>query len=108
MTNSIVPMNGHCNLPAAFSGWNKYPQFIIYRRDWSATRGKWDKTPISPKTGYACGSTDRTAAVLAEMARSRPWLSVVRHAESCGQSAAVRSGVRAAQGVLRALDLPIK
>ena len=51
------------------------------------------------------GSTDRTAAVLAEMARSRPWLSVVRHAESCGQSAAVRSGVRAAQApIVATLD----
>ena len=68
MANSIVPMNGHCNLPAAFAGWNKYPQFIIYRRDWSAARGKWDKTPISPKTGYACGSTDRTAWVTYEEA----------------------------------------
>ena len=51
------------------------------------------------------GSTDRTAAVLAEMARSRPWLSLVRHAESCGQSAAVRSGVRAARApIVATLD----
>ncbi|WP_332699129.1 glycosyltransferase family 2 protein [Bosea sp. (in: a-proteobacteria)] len=42
------------------------------------------------------GSSDGTAAALAELATSRPWLRIVRHAQSCGQSAAVRSGVRAA------------
>ncbi|MBR3189556.1 glycosyltransferase family 2 protein [Bosea sp. (in: a-proteobacteria)] len=42
------------------------------------------------------GSSDGTAAALAELALARPWLRVVRHAQSCGQSAAVRSGVRAA------------
>lgn len=42
------------------------------------------------------GSTDQTEARLAELAASRPWLRRLRHAASCGQSAAVRSGVRAA------------
>ena len=42
------------------------------------------------------GSSDGTAAALAGLAATRPWLRVVRHAQSCGQSAAVRSGVRAA------------
>ncbi len=42
------------------------------------------------------GSSDGTAAALAALAASRPWLKLVRHAQSCGQSAAVRSGVRAA------------
>lgn len=42
------------------------------------------------------GSSDGTAAALADLATSRPWLRIVRHAQSCGQSAAVRSGVRAA------------
>ena len=42
------------------------------------------------------GSSDGTAAGLAGLAATRPWLRVVRHAQSCGQSAAVRSGVRAA------------
>ncbi|MCX8134969.1 MAG: glycosyltransferase family 2 protein [Roseococcus sp.] len=43
------------------------------------------------------GSTDATAAVLAEAARSAP-LRVLRHRLSCGQSAAVISGVKAARG----------
>lgn len=42
------------------------------------------------------GSSDGTAAALAGLAATRPWLRVVRHAQSCGQSAAVRSGVRVA------------
>jgi glycosyltransferase involved in cell wall biosynthesis len=46
------------------------------------------------------GSTDGTPAALAAAREGRPWLRVVRHEESCGQSAAVRSGVRAARGVL--------
>ena len=46
------------------------------------------------------GSTDGTSEKLrAEMAR-RGNLRQLRHAASCGQSAAVRSGVRAARGVL--------
>jgi dolichol-phosphate mannosyltransferase len=43
------------------------------------------------------GSTDGTAAVLAEARGRRPWLRALHHAESCGQSAAVRTGVRAAR-----------
>lgn len=46
------------------------------------------------------GSTDRTPAELAEARAARPWLRVVRHAASCGQSAAVRSGVLAARAPL--------
>ena len=42
------------------------------------------------------GSTDATQAELANVRATRPWLRVVRHAESCGQSAALRSGVTAA------------
>jgi glycosyltransferase involved in cell wall biosynthesis len=44
------------------------------------------------------GSGDGSADVLAELARSRPWLRHVRHARSCGQSAAVRTGLLAATG----------
>ena len=44
------------------------------------------------------GSTDATAERLAAAMRSRPNLRVLRHAVSRGQSAAVRSGVRAARG----------
>lgn len=51
------------------------------------------------------GSSDSTAAALADLALTRPWLRVVRHAQSCGQSAAVRSGVRAAKApIVATLD----
>lgn len=51
------------------------------------------------------GSSDGTAAVLADLAASRPWLRIVTHAQSCGQSAAVRSGVRQARSaVVATLD----
>jgi dolichol-phosphate mannosyltransferase len=43
------------------------------------------------------GSTDATGAELAELRKTRPHLRVMRHASSCGQSAAVRTGVRAAR-----------
>ncbi|OYZ91035.1 MAG: hypothetical protein B7X99_16335, partial [Rhizobiales bacterium 17-65-6] len=43
------------------------------------------------------GSTDGTAAELARLLASRPHLAVVGHRESCGQSAAARSGVRVAR-----------
>jgi dolichol-phosphate mannosyltransferase len=46
------------------------------------------------------GSTDRTGEVLNELAASRPWLRRLRHKSSSGQSAAVRSGVRAARAPL--------
>ncbi|GJD31043.1 Dodecaprenyl-phosphate galacturonate synthase [Methylobacterium adhaesivum] len=51
------------------------------------------------------GSTDATPNLLAEAARARPWLRVLRHARSGGQSAAVRSGVAAARApVVATLD----
>lgn len=51
------------------------------------------------------GSSDGTAAALAGLAASRPWLRIVRHAQSCGQSAAVRSGVRVARAeIVATLD----
>jgi len=46
------------------------------------------------------GSTDDTGAELKRLAAQRPWLRRLRHAQSCGQSAAVRSGVAAARGAL--------
>lgn len=46
------------------------------------------------------GSTDGTAAALAELAAAKPWLRIVTHARSCGQSAAVRSGVRHARAAI--------
>lgn len=46
------------------------------------------------------GSTDRTAQVLAALAASGPHFRYLTHAKSCGQSAAVRTGVRAARAAL--------
>lgn len=43
------------------------------------------------------GSRDATPQVLEHAQRAHPRLRVVRHAESCGQSAALRSGVAAAR-----------
>jgi len=43
------------------------------------------------------GSTDDTAAKLAEMAAEQPRLSVYRHETACGQSAAVATGVKKAR-----------
>jgi glycosyltransferase involved in cell wall biosynthesis len=43
------------------------------------------------------GSSDGTAEAIAEARRRHPWLREVRHERSCGQSAAVLSGVRAAR-----------
>ena len=46
------------------------------------------------------GSTDATGERLAAVMESRPNLRQIRHATSGGQSAAVRSGVRAARGAI--------
>jgi glycosyltransferase involved in cell wall biosynthesis len=46
------------------------------------------------------GSTDATAAELSAQMAERPWLRQIRHAVSCGQSAAVRTGVLAARAAL--------
>lgn len=51
------------------------------------------------------GSTDGTEAELRRLAAARPWLRQIRHARSGGQSASVRSGVRAARApVIATLD----
>lgn len=44
------------------------------------------------------GSTDATLQRLAEIKQTCPQLRVIRHEKSCGQSTAVRSGVKAAKG----------
>ena len=44
------------------------------------------------------GSTDATAAEIRRSQASVPQLRLLRHAQSCGQSAAIRSAVRAARG----------
>jgi glycosyltransferase involved in cell wall biosynthesis len=46
------------------------------------------------------GSTDTTPERLTEEMKRRPHLRVLRHEKSSGQSAAVRSGVRAARGAI--------
>jgi glycosyltransferase involved in cell wall biosynthesis len=46
------------------------------------------------------GSTDATEAALKALKAERPWLRQIKHAVSCGQSAAVRSGVVAARAPL--------
>ena len=51
------------------------------------------------------GSTDRTEAELMELMASRPWLRQIKHEISCGQSAAVHTGVRHARAsVVATLD----
>lgn len=44
------------------------------------------------------GSSDATAAEIARLRQTVPALRLVRHAASCGQSAAIRTGVKAARG----------
>ncbi|HEX5317576.1 MAG TPA: glycosyltransferase family 2 protein [Stellaceae bacterium] len=44
------------------------------------------------------GSTDATAAEIRALQQAHPRLRLIRHAASCGQSAAVRTGIRAARG----------
>lgn len=46
------------------------------------------------------GSTDATPAALQTARQGRPWLRVLRHGRSGGQSAAVRSGVAASTGAI--------
>ena len=51
------------------------------------------------------GSSDGTEAVLKKLGATRPWLRQIKHAQSCGQSAAIRSGVRAARApIVATLD----
>ncbi len=65
---------------------------------------------LSPVTTFEIvyvndGSTDGTSDELQRLKLVHPWLRQIVHQESCGQSAAVRSGVRAAQGqVIITLD----
>ena len=51
------------------------------------------------------GSTDRTESVLDTLRQTRSHVRQLKHEQSCGQSAAVRSGVRAAKaGIIVTLD----
>lgn len=46
------------------------------------------------------GSTDKTEVELTLLMASRPWLRHIKHASSCGQSAAIRTGARYARGAI--------
>jgi dolichol-phosphate mannosyltransferase len=62
----------------------------------AALAGRWNFEVVYVNDG----STDDTEAALLKLMAERPWLRQVKHAESCGQSAAVRTGVRAARAPL--------
>jgi dolichol-phosphate mannosyltransferase len=67
----------------------------------SALDGRWNYEIIYVNDG----STDATAERLNGLMKQRPNLRQIRHANSAGQSAAVRSGVRAARGpIVATLD----
>ena len=46
------------------------------------------------------GSTDDSGVMLAKLKQNRSWLRHIRHEQSCGQSAAIRTGVLAARASL--------
>jgi dolichol-phosphate mannosyltransferase len=60
----------------------------------AALDGKWPFEVVYVDDG----SSDGTEAELKRLMALHPWLRRVRHKQSCGQSAAVRSGVEAARG----------
>jgi glycosyltransferase involved in cell wall biosynthesis len=67
----------------------------------AALTGRWNFELIYVNDG----SSDGTEAALAALKAERAWLRQIKHKESCGQSAAVRSGVAAARaGIVATLD----
>lgn len=62
----------------------------------AALDGHWDYEIVYVNDG----STDDTAGALDRLMKTHPRLRHVRHKTSCGQSCAVRSGVRAARGAI--------
>src|SRR5947208_15417693 len=62
----------------------------------AALNGRWSYELIYVNDG----STDATESALNALKADRPWLRQIKHAASCGQSAAVRSGVIAARAPL--------
>src|SRR5581483_11770963 len=59
----------------------------------AALDGRWNFEVVYVNDG----SSDTTAEELTRLMASRPWLRQMRHAVSCGQSAAVRTGGVAAR-----------
>src|SRR5215218_9326163 len=62
----------------------------------AALKGRWSFELIYVNDG----STDATEGALTALKAERLWLRQIKHASSCGQSAAVRSGVAAARAPL--------
>src|ERR1041384_3596343 len=62
----------------------------------AALNGRWSFELIYVNDG----SADATEQVLTALKSERPYLRQIKHATSCGQSAAVRSGVSAARAPL--------
>jgi dolichol-phosphate mannosyltransferase len=58
-----------------------------------ALQGRWTFEVVYVNDG----STDGTEAELKRLKTDRPWLRQIKHERSCGQSAAVRTGVMAAR-----------
>ncbi len=69
---------------------------LLVRQIAAALDGQWPFEVIYVDDG----SSDSTAAELKRLMAQYPWLRRVRHKQSCGQSAAVRSGVAAASAPL--------
>lgn len=70
------------------------PALVAEIRDACAPLGPFEAVLVDD------GSTDDTPRLLAEAMAVHPWLRVVRHDRSFGQSAAIVTGVRAAQAPL--------
>jgi dolichol-phosphate mannosyltransferase len=67
----------------------------------AALNGRWSFELIYVNDG----SADGTEAALNALKAERPWLRQIKHESSCGQSAAVRSGVKAARApIVATLD----
>jgi dolichol-phosphate mannosyltransferase len=67
----------------------------------AAMNGRWPFEVVYVNDG----SSDDTEAELTRLQGSRPWLRQIKHATSCGQSAAVRTGVAAARApIVATLD----